>query len=280
MEMRATFFSYGLLSFILILSDYCLIESLINSGVGSFSKGFKGHFPLEDPCKYSTIRRGRGGKRGRSLETLSYQKRPVGGDFIELGSSLITLLNLAQEIGSSNNLRFRQAADKLRDQFARSFALRYDLEKSQFLSAALSSIDGDSQLTPVQLALQDIVLSQLKGIEKKASSIIFFNEPMTNFEDINYSFKFPYSALDLYVLGEEALRYVRCPYMCDCSLKVLFFYCSYHCCVFIVMARNIFLPRLLHSRKGGWQLLTFFVLCSYAFKILYCIFVFLSFSNV
>jgi hypothetical protein len=76
------------------------------------------------------------------------KRAPVGGEFIELGSSLITLLNLAQEIGSSNNLRFRQAADKLRDQFARSFALRYDLEKSQFLSSALSSIDGDSQLTP------------------------------------------------------------------------------------------------------------------------------------
>jgi hypothetical protein len=82
-------------------------------------------------------------------ELMQQKKRaPVGGEFIELGSSLITLLNLAQEIGSSNNLRFRQAADKLRDQFARSFALRYDLEKSQFLSSALSSIDGDSQLTP------------------------------------------------------------------------------------------------------------------------------------
>lgn len=82
-------------------------------------------------------------------ELMQQKKRaPVGVEFIELGSSLITLLNLAQEIGSSNNLRFRQAADKLRDQFARSFALRYDLEKSQFLSSALSSIDGDSQLTP------------------------------------------------------------------------------------------------------------------------------------
>ena len=81
-------------------------------------------------------------------ELLQQKKQaPVGGDFIELGSSLITLLNLAQEIGSSNNLRFRQAADKLRNQFARSFALRYDLEKSQFLSTALSSIDGDSHLT-------------------------------------------------------------------------------------------------------------------------------------
>jgi hypothetical protein len=84
-----------------------------------------------------------------NTELMQQKKRaPVGGEFIELGSSLITLLNLAQEIGSSNNLRFRQAADKLRDQFARSFALRYDLEKSQFLSSALSSIDGDSQLTP------------------------------------------------------------------------------------------------------------------------------------
>lgn len=130
--------SFGLLSFILLLSDHCLIESLISKGSSSYSKTYtKGYT------------KGYIGDRRRGLETQLQQKKrsPVGGDFIELGSSLITLLNLAQEIGSSNNLRFRMAADKLRDQFARSFALRYDLEKSQFLSAALSSIDGDSQLT-------------------------------------------------------------------------------------------------------------------------------------
>ena len=59
-------------------------------------------------------------KRCRSQLQQQRKRAPIGADFIELGSSLITLLNLAQEIGSSNNLRFRQAADKLRDQFARS----------------------------------------------------------------------------------------------------------------------------------------------------------------
>ena len=92
------------------------------------------------------------------MQLQQQKKRPtIGGDFIELGSSLITLLNLAQEIGSSSNLRFRQAADKLRDQFARSFALRYDLEKSQFLSAALSSIDGDTQLTAGNVIISLVV---------------------------------------------------------------------------------------------------------------------------
>ena len=114
---------------VLIFFDNSLTQSFVNKG-------------SEHQCVI--------GRRGANYATeLLQQKKqaPVGGDFIELGSSLITLLNLAQEIGSSNNLRFRQAADKLRNQFARSFALRYDLEKSQFLSTALSSIDGDSHLT-------------------------------------------------------------------------------------------------------------------------------------
>lgn len=58
-------------------------------------------------------------------------------------------------------------------------------------------------LLSVQLALQEVVLSQLKGIEKKASSIIFFNEPLSNFEELNYPFKFPYNALEPYVLSES-----------------------------------------------------------------------------
>ena len=123
---------YGLFRtfcFVMVLFDRYSVDGLVSQSKSNF-------------CSVSY-------KRRRCRTQLQQQKKrpPIGGDFIELGSSLITLLNLAQEIGSSNNLRFRQAADKLRDQFARSFALRYDLEKSQFLSAALSSIDGDTQLT-------------------------------------------------------------------------------------------------------------------------------------
>lgn len=121
------------------------------------------------------------------------QQKGNQGDLLE--SSLITLLNLAQEIGSSNNLRFRQAADKLKDQFARSFALRYDLDSSQFLSSALSSLDGDSQLTIEQVAMRDTVLEQLKGIENSASTIVFFNEPLTNLEEFSHPFIFSYETL-------------------------------------------------------------------------------------
>jgi hypothetical protein len=121
------------------------------------------------------------------------QQKENKGDLLE--SSLITLLNLAQEIGSSNNIRFRQAADKLKDQFARSFALRYDLDNSQFLSSALSSLDGESQLTGEQIAMRDTVLAQMKGIEGKASTIIFFNEPLTNLEEYTHPFTFSHNAL-------------------------------------------------------------------------------------
>ena len=120
----------------------------------------------------------------------------AGSDFYEIGSSLITLLNLAQEISSSRNVRFRQAADKLRQQFARSFSLRYDIEKSQFLSTALASIDGDDKLTEEQVVLRDTILLQLLNIERRASSIIFFNEPLPNLDEFKYPFDFPYDALE------------------------------------------------------------------------------------
>jgi hypothetical protein len=136
---------------VLLFFDYSLIQSFVNKG-------------LRNECAI--------GRRSANFLTELWQQKkqaPVGGDFIELGSSLITLLNLAQEIGSSNNLRFRQAADKLRNQFARSFALRYDLEKSQFLSTALSSIDGDSHLT------EGTIESCIEKSSKRAIMIIAAN---------------------------------------------------------------------------------------------------------
>ena len=134
----------GRLSFLFVVFSHCKIKGFICRSRSTFC----------DLVDTQHIR----------CQTQLYQqkKRPtIGGDFIELGSSLITLLNLAQEIGSSSNLRFRQAADKLRDQFARSFALRYDLEKSQFLSAALSSIDGDTQLTAGKVTFSFLEFSKM-----------------------------------------------------------------------------------------------------------------------
>lgn len=47
-----------------------------------------------------------------------------------------------------------------------------------------------------QRAIQATVMAQLKGIERKASSIIFFNEPLGNLNEFQYPFSFPYSALE------------------------------------------------------------------------------------
>jgi hypothetical protein len=47
-----------------------------------------------------------------------------------------------------------------------------------------------------QRAIQAIVMAQLKGIERKASSIIFFNEPLGNLNEFQYPFSFPYNALE------------------------------------------------------------------------------------
>ena len=50
-----------------------------------------------------------------------------------------------------------------------------------------------------QAALQRIILSQLEKIEKKASTIIFFNEPLSHFDDTHYPYVFPYDALGQYL---------------------------------------------------------------------------------
>ena len=138
------------------------------------------------------------GSRCRSVCVFQEKRRKpnvAGGDFIELSSSLITLLNLAQEISTSNNVRFRQAAEKLKNRFARSFSVRYDLDKSNFLTAILATIDGEDKLDNEQIALRDTILLQLRGIERRASSIVFFNEPLSNLDEFKYPHVFPYDAL-------------------------------------------------------------------------------------
>lgn len=39
------------------------------------------------------------------------------------------------------------------------------------------------------------MLSQLESIERNASSIIFFNEPLTNLDELHWPFTFPHDAL-------------------------------------------------------------------------------------
>jgi hypothetical protein len=63
-------------------------------------------------------------------------------------------------------------------------------------------------------------MAQLKGIERKASSIIFFNEPLGNLNEFQYPFSFPYDALeplaktpdDVYV--RSAVRFSACLTAC------------------------------------------------------------------
>lgn len=77
-------------------------------------------------------------------------------------------------------------------------------EFSALLSTQLSClhhvVDQNSHLHyamcfAVQLSLQTTVLSQLESVERKASSIIFFNEPLTNLDELHWPFTFPYDAL-------------------------------------------------------------------------------------
>ena len=56
-----------------------------------------------------------------------------------------------------------------------------------------------------QAVLQGIILSQLESIEKKANTIIFFNEPLSHFEDTHYPYIFPYNALDQYLQKTDKL---------------------------------------------------------------------------
>ena len=55
-------------------------------------------------------------------------------------SNLITLLNFAQEVGSgSSSEKLRASADRLRQQFARSFTTRYDLSTGPLAGGAIAS---------------------------------------------------------------------------------------------------------------------------------------------
>jgi hypothetical protein len=86
----------------------------------------------------------RGGLQSVRRPLCSSQQPPPGSGESS-SNSLIALLNFAQEVGSSSNVRFRQNADRLRSQFLKSFTEKYKLAQTNFfdVSNALSNINSD-----------------------------------------------------------------------------------------------------------------------------------------
>lgn len=120
-------------------------------------------------------------------------------EFLDVSNSLLTLLNLAQEVGSSNNLKFRQFADRLREQFNRSFALRYNLTREQLklASAPLSGIDDLDRLNEDARKIRELICDQISFIEKsQPTSILFYNEPQDNLDKLKYPFIYPLNCID------------------------------------------------------------------------------------
>ena len=117
--------------------------------------------------------------------------RATGSD---IGSSLITLLNLSQEVGASSNIKFRQSAERFREQFTKTFSARYDVAKEYLnnILTPLSIIDSPDTLTKEAIALRTTIMKQLKSIEKPANLVVFYNEPIENLNEMKTSIYFPY----------------------------------------------------------------------------------------
>lgn len=122
---------------------------------------------------------------------------PDAGSTESSSNSLITLLNFAQEVGSSSNVRFRQNADRLRTQFVKSFTDRYSLAQDLIadLAQSLSNVDNEKLLSPEAMKIKQKIIEQLDAIDRLASDIIFYNEPLANLEQLRFTSGFPLEAL-------------------------------------------------------------------------------------
>ena len=117
----------------------------------------------------------------------------------EFGSSLMSLLNLAEELGArSANSKFRKSTDRLRNLFAKTFIQRYSLAKDQIkpIADALSSIDRLGAYDSDMESLSFSILKQIEDVEGIASSIVFYNEPLPKLEELSFPFKYPHNAFD------------------------------------------------------------------------------------
>lgn len=140
------------------------------------------------------------GSKQRVLRDTSL--RATGSD---IGSSLITLLNLSQEVGASSNIKFRQSADRFREQFTKIFSARYDVAKEYLnnILTPLSIIDSPDTLTKEAIAMRNTVMKQLKGIEKSANVVVFYNEPLENLNEMKTSIYFPYEFFAPVALNDD-----------------------------------------------------------------------------
>ena len=126
--------------------------------------------------------------------------------------SLINLLNFAQETGStgSSNKKFAESASRLRNQFLKTFAVKYDLTTGPLagglnigamdaIISGLRDINDDDALNPEAKSVRDVIMMQLNEINPTATgpqTILFYNEPMQSLSEFRYNPGFPKDCLD------------------------------------------------------------------------------------
>lgn len=115
-----------------------------------------------------------------------------------ISTSLLPLLNLAEEIKSSSNVGFRRLADSLVTKFVSSFSRRYDIAIEQLsfplLSFPLSTLEIPAS-SYIQSALKTSIHHQLQKIGKNPSFVIFYRDNVTTLEALKFPFLFPVEAI-------------------------------------------------------------------------------------
>lgn len=140
-----------------------------------------------------------------NINATSIHKNNKFASLINTDFSLLSLLNLAQEINTYTNIsniaRVRTSIEvSLLDNFVKLFSMKYNITKERVMNvvnitARLENVDNSNSNT---IAIQTIIKSQLQSILKKPSSIIFYNEPLTILNSIKYPFIFPIKTLNQY----------------------------------------------------------------------------------
>lgn len=147
-----------------------------------------------------------------SLKHLSLSHRWMSSDDRENGmpdnySSLLSLLNLIQEISSSKNEKFRQSIEKLKESFIVKFIQRYEVSKER-LSKAINIQSRLEDIPMMHYARSKLVKSHIESeldvIRKKPSVIAYYNEPLEMLEIMKYPFIFPVET----IISEYPLRVI------------------------------------------------------------------------
>lgn len=155
----------------------------------------------------------------RGASTRAPQRRPMSEVDDTQGpveSNLITLLNFAQEVGAgTTNTKLKDSADRLRQQFVKSFTSRYELSTGGGAIAEvgsmvdlLSNINSDATLCAEAKAVRDVVLLQMGecGGEEAINdpkTILFYNERLRNLNEYRHTLPFPLETLQPVTLADE-----------------------------------------------------------------------------